>query len=76
MDLDIQTKVQELSDFVENYDNRKKKNNWYTVYEEGLDTIGITEQEKRDIVLIKTVREITRRGYEIKDEPFKLTRFR
>ena len=76
MDLDIQKKVQELSDFVENYDNKKKKNNWYTVYEEGLDTIGVTEQKQRNTVLIKTVTEITRRGYEINDEPFKLTRFR
>lgn len=64
-----------LADFVENYDNSKKKLNWGDVNEEGLDYLGINDSDKRNRVLSQAVRELTYRGYSIESNPFRLEKY-
>lgn len=64
-----------LADFVENYDNSKKKLNWGDVNNEGLDYLNIKDLEKRNKVLSQAVRELTYRGYSIESNPFRLEKY-
>ena len=62
-------------DFVENYDNSKKKLDWGDVNNEGLDYLGIKGIEKRNKILSQAVRELTYRGYSIDSNPFRLEKY-
>lgn len=65
----------QLADFVENYDNSKKKLEWSQVNNEGLDYLKIKGVEKRNKILSQAVRELTYRGYSIESDPFKLEKY-
>lgn len=71
--MDFDQIAREITDRIEKFDN-KDKLNWRDVYDKELNNLkGLSKQEK-DLVLIRIVREISKRGYLIEDQPFKLTR--
>ena len=59
--------VNDITDKIINFKNEKKYN-WSKVQE-------IFLKEGEDKILVKVVKEITRRGYSIEDEPFHLVKF-
>lgn len=65
----------QLADFVENYDNSKKKLDWGDVNNEGLNYLKIKGIEKRNKILSQAVRELTYRGYSIESDPFRLEKY-
>ena len=71
--MDFDKIAKEITDRIEKFKN-KEKINWRDVYTKELNKlVGFSNSEK-DLVLIRVVREISKRGYTIEDEPFKLTR--
>jgi len=71
--MNIDMIAKELADKIVKFKN-KEKLNWKNVFEYHLDSINGLNQKNRDLVLIRIVREISKRGYIIKDNPFKLVR--
>lgn len=71
--MDIDKIAKELTDNIENFKNTENLN-WRDVYDKELNSVEGLSSKDRDLVLIRIVREISRRGYLIEDEPFKLTR--
>jgi len=71
--MDIDKIAKELTDNIEKFNN-KDKLNWKDVYEKELNSVKGLNTKNKDLVLIRIVREISKRGYIIEDEPFKLTK--
>lgn len=71
--MDIDKLAKEITDNIEKFKNTEKLN-WNDVYNKELDSVEGLSSSERDLLLIRIVREISRRGYLIEDEPFKLTR--
>ena len=63
-----------ITDEIVNFDNNKKLN-WKEVYEKEFDSLKNLTDKEKDLILIQVVKDITRRGYSIEDNQFKLTRF-
>ena len=72
---DFEPEAFQLADFVENYDNSKKKLEWSQVNNEGLDYLGVKGMDRRNKVLSQAVRELTYRGYSIESNPFRLEKY-
>lgn len=69
--MDIDVIAREITDRIEKFKN-KDKLTWKEVYTRELD--NLKDVEDKDLVLVRVVKEISRRGYIIEDNPFKLTR--
>lgn len=72
--MDINEIVKEITNSIENYDNKDNKT-WGEVYDSELNKYaGLTSKEK-SLVLVRVVREISYHGYSIEDNPFRLEKF-
>lgn len=71
--MDFDKIAKEITDRIEKFKN-KEKINWRDVYTKELNKLEGFSNSEKDLVLIRVVREISKRGYTIEDEPFKLTR--
>lgn len=71
--MDIKKIAIELTDHIENFDN-KENLSWNDVYQRELGSVKGLNNKNKDLVLIYIVKEISRRGYLIHDYPFKLVR--
>lgn len=71
--MDFDKIAKEITDRIEKFNN-KEKINWRDVYTKELNKLEGFSNSEKDLVLIRIVREISKRGYTIEDEPFKLTR--
>ena len=69
--MDIDKIAKELADNIEKFNN-KNKLTWKDVYEKELNSVKGINDKNKDLVLIRIVREISKRGYIIEDNPFKL----
>lgn len=72
--MDFDKIAKEITDKIEKFKN-KEKLNWKEVFDRELDSIKNLKKEDRDLVLIRIVREISKRGYTIEDNPFKLSKY-
>ena len=71
--MDIDMIAKELTERIVKFEN-KKKITWREVFEKELDSVKGLKGTDRDLVLVRIVREISKRGYIIQDDPFKLIR--
>lgn len=71
MDINIDTIAKSITDKLEKYKN-KENLNWITVYTNEINSIKEIKKEEKHLLLIRIVREISKRGYTIQDNPFKL----
>jgi len=69
MDFDIIAK--EITDRIEKFKN-KEQLTWKDVFEKELNSVEGLKDEDKDLVLVRIVKEISKRGYLIEDNPFKL----
>ena len=72
--MDFDKIAKEITDKIEKFKN-KEKLSWKAVFDRELDSIKNLKKEDRDLVLIRIVREISKRGYTIEDNPFKLSKY-
>lgn len=72
---DIIDDVNRIAEELVVYKN-KKNLSWSGVYDEVLEKLGLGDKKKDNRLLLNVVSKITRKGYDIDDMPFKLTRFR
>jgi len=72
--MDFDKIAKEITDKIEKFKN-KEKLSWKEVFDKELDNIKNLKKEDRDLVLIRIVREISKRGYTIEDNPFKLSKY-
>jgi len=72
--MDINKLVKSVTDNIESFKNTENKN-WGEILENELNKLDKLNASEKDIVLIKVVKELTKRGYLIKDNPFKLVKF-
>lgn len=72
--MDFDKIAREVVDRLEKFNN-KNNETWKEIFDKELDNIKGLKSKDRDLVLIRIVREISKRGYSIEDCPFKLTRF-
>ena len=71
--MDFDTIAKEITDRIEKFKN-KDKLTWKDVFEKELNSVKGLKNEDKDLLLIRIVKEISRRGYIIQDNPFKLTK--
>ena len=71
--MDFDTFAKEITDRIEKFKN-KDKLTWKDVFEKELNSVKGLKNEDKDLLLIRIVKEISRRGYIIQDNPFKLTK--
>ena len=72
---EIPNEVNLVVDTILSYDN-KNNLSWMKVQKEVLKELNMEDRVKDNCLLSYTVKEITKRGYDIIDEPFKLERFK
>ena len=63
--------LQKKSDRIEKFKN-KEQLTWKDVFEKELNSVEGLKDEDKDLVLVRIVKEISKRGYLIEDNPFKL----
>ena len=71
--MDFDKIAKEITDRIELFKN-KENISWKEVYEKELDNQHDLNEGDRNLLLIRIVREISKRGYTIEDNPFKLTK--
>lgn len=71
--MDLYAKAREITDELIEFRNEENLN-WNEVYTRVLDSVGGLTPRNRDVLLIRIVDEISRRGYLIEDFPFRITR--
>ena len=62
-------------DTIIKFDN-KENLSWTGVYKKVLKEVNMEDKIKDNILLLNTVKEITKRGYDIVIEPFKLEKYK
>lgn len=72
---EISREVKEIVDYLEKYNN-KDNLSWMKVYKKILRDLSINKEVINNLLLSSTVKELSNRGYNIIDEPFKLERYR
>ena len=72
---EIEKEVKEIVDYLVKYNN-KDNLSWIKVYKEVVKDLRIKKEIINNLLLSSTVKELTNRGYDIIDEPFKLERYR
>ncbi len=72
---DIRKDVEKIAQNLVKYDN-KKKLSWLKAYKDVLKSLGMENRRNDDRLLSYVVSQITNLGYDIKDDPFGLERFR
>ena len=72
--MDIDTIVKIITDKIERYDN-KDNYSWNYVFKNEIKFFKDLSTLEKNLVLIRVVREITRRGYSILDNPFRLAKY-
>ena len=70
--MEIKDDVTKIVDYLLNHDNNENLS-WTKYYKKVLKELGIKESDR---LLSNTVREITKRGYDIIPEPFNLEKFK
>lgn len=53
----------------------KEKLTWKNVFDKELNNVKDLKDKDKDLVLIRIVKEISKRGYIIEDNPFKLKKY-
>ena len=71
--MDFDLIAYEITNRIEKLKN-KEKLTWKDVFENELNKLKDLDIEQKNIVLIRIVREISKRGYIIQDNPFKLVK--
>ena len=71
--MDFDLIAYEITNRIEKLKN-KEKLTWKDVFENELNKLKDLDSEQKNIVLIRIVREISKRGYIIQDNPFKLVK--
>lgn len=71
--MDVDKLAIEIVDYIEKYKNLENLS-WILVFEKIIANYDEVNSSNKDLVLIRVVREISRRGYYIQDAPFKLTK--
>ena len=71
--MDFDAIAKDITDKIEKFKN-KKRLTWKDVFEKELNSVKGLKEDDKDLLLIRIVKEISRRGYIIQDNPFKLTR--
>lgn len=56
--------------------NNKERLTWISAYKKILKELNMEDKIKDNLLLSRVVKEITNRGYDIVDDPFKLERFK
>ena len=69
--MDFDKIAKEITDRIEKFKN-KEKLTWKDVFEKELNSVEGLKDEDKDLVLVRIVKEISKRGYLIEDNPFKL----
>ena len=64
--MDIDTIVNEITDRIVKFNN-KEKLTWKEVYDSELNKLEGFSSSEKDLVLVRVVREISKRGYSIED---------
>lgn len=70
--MEIKDDVTKIVDYLLNHDNNENLS-WTKYYKKVLKELGIKESDQ---LLSNTVREITKRGYDIIPEPFNLEKYK
>lgn len=72
---EITKEVKRIVDYLELYNN-KDNLSWMKVYKEVLNELNIEKKIISNLLLSSTVKELSNRGYDIIDDPFKLEKYR
>lgn len=72
MDFDLIAK--EITNKLEKFQN-KEKLTWKDVFDKELNNVKNLKDKDKDVVLIRIVKEISKRGYTIEDNPFRLKKY-
>ena len=72
--MNINEIVKSVTDNIESFNNKENKT-WGEILEKELGKLKKLNSSEKNIVLIRVVKEITRHGYSIEDNPFRLIKF-
>ena len=72
--MDINKVINEIANNIENFNNKENKT-WGEVYRNELSKLTELPSKDKEYILMKVVKEISRRGYSIEDNPFRLEKY-